>query len=52
VFDAQTSGGLLISVPSAKSRKLVSELKKRGAPAARVVGEVIKKIKGIDLIIR
>jgi len=51
IFDAQTSGGLLISVPSAKSRKLVSELKKRGAPAARTIGEVSSKKKGLNLVI-
>ncbi len=51
IFDAQTSGGLLISVPSAKSRKLVGELKKRGALVARVVGEVVNKKKGLDIVI-
>lgn len=39
--DAQTSGGLLISVPAAKAGALAAELNKRGAPHAAVVGEVI-----------
>jgi selenide,water dikinase len=38
--DAQTSGGLLISVPRAKVAALQKELKKRGAPFAAVIGEV------------
>ncbi len=38
--DAQTSGGLLISVPAAKLVRLQTELKKRGAPYAAVIGQV------------
>lgn len=38
--DAQTSGGLLISVPAAKVSRLISELNKRGTPYASVIGEV------------
>ncbi len=42
-FDAQTSGGLLISVPMAKVGRLVEELKANGALAASIIGEVIAK---------
>ncbi len=37
--DAQTSGGLLIAVPSAQTESLVAALE-GGAPAAAVVGEL------------
>jgi selenide, water dikinase len=39
-YDAQTSGGLLISVPAAKADALERELKTRGTPAAARIGEV------------
>ncbi len=38
--DAQTSGGLLISVPRAKLDQLLSELNASGVPTKAVVGEV------------
>ncbi len=38
--DAQTSGGLLISVPQAKLPDLVSKLEAAGTQAAAVVGEI------------
>jgi len=38
--DAQTSGGLLLSVPEARCRTLVEVLKELGAICAAVVGEV------------
>ncbi|GAH38578.1 unnamed protein product, partial [marine sediment metagenome] len=44
--DAQTSGGLLISVPQAYTNKLVNELKTKGVHDASVIGEVINKKKG------
>lgn len=40
LFDPQTSGGLLISVPAEQRDTLVSEIESRGALAA-VVGEVV-----------
>jgi selenide,water dikinase len=41
LFDPQTSGGLLLSVPSAKADHLIKELKKAGIEAASLVGEVV-----------
>jgi selenide,water dikinase len=41
LFDPQTSGGLLLSVPSAEADRLVKELRKAGMEAAGQVGEVI-----------
>ena len=43
LMDAQTSGGLLISVEEGKAEALVAEVLKRGATRACVVGEVFKK---------
>lgn len=40
LFDPQTSGGLLLSLPSAESDRLIMELKKAGVEAAVRVGEV------------
>ena len=39
--DAQTSGGLLISVPGPKLDQLLERLESVGAPTAAVVGEII-----------
>jgi selenide,water dikinase len=44
LFDPQTSGGLLLAVPSAKADLLVTELKKAGIEAAVLVGEVVATI--------
>ncbi len=41
LFDPQTSGGLLLSIPSQKADHLVKELKKIGIEAAALVGEVV-----------
>ena len=38
--DAQTSGGLLMSVPEARADALINALKEEGAPCAAVVGRV------------
>jgi selenide,water dikinase len=40
LFDAQTSGGLLISIPKGKAETLCTKLKERGALTYDVVGEV------------
>jgi len=39
LFDPQTSGGLLISLPAEDAPTLVSALQAAGAPEARVIGE-------------
>jgi selenide,water dikinase len=41
LFDPQTSGGLLFSVPSAEADRFVTELKREGMDAAARVGEVV-----------
>ena len=41
LFDPQTSGGLLISVPSTEADRLVAELKRAGIETADRVGEVV-----------
>ena len=41
--DAQTSGGLLISVPSANRAALINSLQLRGVETIAVVGEVVSK---------
>jgi selenide,water dikinase len=42
-FDAQTSGGLLISVPADKAEDLVKVLHERGISVATIVGDVVEK---------
>ncbi len=42
-YDAQTSGGLLISVAADRAAALVDALKRRGAAAAAVIGEVLPR---------
>ena len=44
--DAQTSGGLLISVPGPKLDQLLERLESAGAPTAAVVGEIIDGAEG------
>ena len=45
LFDAQTSGGLLISVARERTNELLSELKRRGMASATVIGEVVSEPK-------
>jgi len=42
-YDAQTSGGMFISVPSEKADALLVKLHERGITAATIVGEVVEK---------
>jgi selenide,water dikinase len=44
LFDPQTSGGLLISVPSAEADQLIMQLKKGGIETASWVGQVVASI--------
>jgi selenide,water dikinase len=43
LFDAQTSGGLLISIPKGKAEILCTKLKEKGALTYDVVGEVCER---------
>jgi selenide,water dikinase len=42
-YDAQTSGGLLVSVPADRAESLAASARERGAAAACVIGEVIER---------
>jgi selenide,water dikinase len=51
LYDAQTSGGLLISVAAEKADKLLSTLKAKGVSAACLIGEVSART-DVALIVR
>jgi selenide,water dikinase len=46
LYDPQTSGGLLISLPSDDAEKLVASLKKEGHIHSCIVGEVVEEPQG------
>ncbi len=46
LYDPQTSGGLLISIPEKKSEKLMGLLKKKGVAHAAVIGKVVAQSEG------
>jgi selenide,water dikinase len=46
LYDPQTSGGLLISLPSSEQERLVETLKKEGDIYSSVVGEVVEEPRG------
>ena len=49
--DAQTSGGLLISVAGDRVDRLLRELEARGVPGSRVIGQVMDgETKGIEVV--
>jgi selenide,water dikinase len=50
-YDAQTSGGLLVSVPAAEAEVLVQKCRGRGATATTVIGEVVERA-DVALIVR
>ncbi len=52
VFDAQTSGGLLISIAADRADQLVERAKAGGADAACIIGSVQEQQSGISLILR
>jgi len=41
LFDPQTSGGLLLSIPESQAKQLINELKTVGVETAVKIGEVI-----------
>jgi selenide,water dikinase len=43
LFDPQTSGGLLISVPEEKAEDLLNAMRLRSVSSARIIGEVLEK---------
>ena len=45
VYDPQTSGGLLISVPEIKSQSLLKDLQNCGDKSTRIIGQVISPTK-------
>ena len=51
LFDAQTSGGLLISVPSSRADEFVRQLKDKGLSDSSIIGKVIPEPRG-KIIIR
>ncbi len=50
LFDPQTSGGLLISVPEHKASRLLGRLHKAGISEAAIIGEVVSEPKGRIII--
>lgn len=51
LYDPQTSGGLLIAVAEDRAEALVSELRKRGVPAAALIGRITGKSDG-NIVVR
>ena len=50
LFDPQTSGGLLLSVPDLQSDNLVKELKSAGIADAQKIGQVVNEPVGIIVV--
>ncbi len=50
LYDPQTSGGLIFSLPRQDAARLVCELKDNGVPDAAIIGEVKAGPAGIDLV--
>lgn len=50
LYDPQTSGGLLLSVPGEQAKELLSSLHKVGIVNASIVGEVVEGPPGIEVI--
>ncbi len=50
LYDPQTSGGLLISVPEDKSQSLLARLKQEGVANASVIGKVLSRSEGRILV--
>jgi selenide,water dikinase len=47
LFDPQTSGGLLIALPSSNGEKFLGRLQEKGIQQASLIGEVMAKEKNI-----
>jgi selenide,water dikinase len=50
LHDAQTSGGLLISLPADRASRALSELRTAGCPEAAAVGRITAKSKGAIIV--
>ena len=50
VYDAQTSGGLLMCVPRPKAAAVLRELKAKGAKKAAIIGRIVGKSEGKILL--
>ena len=50
LFDPQTSGGLLLSVPESQSPDLIAALKKSGVAVAQKIGTVVANPVGITVV--
>jgi len=50
LFDAQTSGGLLIAVPGSQAHTLLARLKQDGVEEAAIIGEITAQPKGMIVI--
>jgi len=46
LFDPQTSGGLLVSVPAADAEPLMKRMRREGIVEASIIGEVVAKPRG------
>jgi len=46
LFDAQTSGGLLIAVPGEKAESLLKRLQENGIESAAIIGEIVDEPRG------
>ena len=46
LFDPQTSGGLLMSVPEPQAQSLLKRMREEGIDEAAILGEVVSEPKG------
>jgi selenide,water dikinase len=51
LFDPQTSGGLLISLPPDAAERLVDRLHQAAVPEATIIGEVVSRPRGKVLVV-
>ena len=52
LYDAQTSGGLLIALPEAKAQETLAQLRVVGCRDAAVIGRMVEKSKGKIVVTR